>query len=158
MQLNTPESVALPQEIQGALDHARNNVTVLEAESLRLAKLRMSLETEITAQVAKESELEEKIGELEERYAVMKSEVEGIIKQKKDEMDKVEALQATYESISKKLSDQEAELSAREIAVQMREHGFQVEHMEMRKKMADLDLEKEKIAEKLRKLTEVINS
>jgi len=133
-------------------------VTVLEAESLRLAKLRMSLETEITAQVAKESELEEKIGELEERYAVMKSEVEGIIKQKKDEMDKVEALQATYESISKKLSDQEAELSAREIAVQMREHGFQVEHMEMRKKMADLDLEKEKIAEKLRKLTEVINS
>lgn len=61
------KDVILPADVKARVENARNNVTVMEAETARLQKLAKEYTDKIAALRSEEAELDKKIGELNQK-------------------------------------------------------------------------------------------
>ena len=74
--IEQPSSVPTSEEIQKATEAARNNVTVLEAESVRLDRLIGSQKRELIAQEGAKKDIEDLIELAEGKLTILESEIE----------------------------------------------------------------------------------
>ena len=76
MQITQPEnSIKLPADIEKAIDAGRNNVTILTADTNRLAKLRNELNIDISNLSVRKTELEEKVKENENKKTLLENNI-----------------------------------------------------------------------------------
>lgn len=126
--IDQPSSVPIDAEILKAQEAARNNVTILEAESVRLDRLIGSQKRELIGQEGAKRDIEDQITLVEGKLAILEAQLESSEQSYADVIGQLNAANEFYtdtqkrtEALSRGLDEREAAVTERENSVTMAE-------------------------------------
>jgi len=128
--LEQPSSVPTSKEVAKSLEAARNNVSVLEAEAVRLDRLVVSQKRELISQEGAKRDIEDLIAVAEGKLAILDTQIESLEASKT-------AIEASIEAKKTELDERELAVSGRETEVAAKEAGLLSREVDLKKAEED---------------------
>lgn len=119
--LEQPSSAPTNKDVEKALEAARNNVSVLEAESVRLDRLVTAQKRELISQEGAKRDIEDQITIAEGKLSILETQIDSLKKSKSVIEAEVEAKGKELVEREKEIAHRESLLTGREAAVEVRE-------------------------------------
>lgn len=159
MQVSAPQGIPLPKEVQSALEAAKNNVTVLNAETSRLAKLAHNSEEEVRKSHEEVASSNVRLAEINSLIENKKAELQSITKEANEIKNLCEKQKASLletiekqEASQKEVSDLEMKLEEKKAEHARLSTDIINRHAEVSNKEANLSQSAQILREALSKI------
>ena len=137
--INTTPSVTLPEDVERAVEQAKNNLTVMQVETTRLTKFKSQLEKDVTDLTSVKSNLEAKVTELQSQSDKLTSDNATL-------QENVKTSNLTLENIKVEQSTIQSEITAQRASNDVETAKIKADREQLTQDQTVLNLDKELFA------------
>ena len=158
MQTSQPENnIKLPEDVQKAVDAARDNVTVLQAEAARLGRIKQGLDRNIVTAQGALKDTETKIEVATEKLETVKKETATAQAALNEANQDLSTAQKQMEADTKAMKEKSEELAKTKEEIDNKFKELDAKDKDLKKREKDLSEREDAHEAKVRKLEEALN-
>ena len=154
--INVPSSIPLPEDVERAVEQAKNNITVMQVETTRLTKFKIQLEKDVTDLNTQKSVLEENVKSLQSQSNKLISDNTTLQESVKTSSQTLEDIKKQQSIISEEITSQRAYLSVKQASLKQDRDAFDKEKTDLMESVQNYQADKDELSKKKSFLQELL--